>query len=109
MITLKQLQKLHLSLCNDAFDLVSKKGHDYNRKQQMSGDTLYNLRLPTLLGIDERPTQSCLNYMISKISRLSSLENPETKAKNESVRDSVRDLINYAIYFQAFYEEMQND
>lgn len=107
MISLKQLEKLHKNLCCEALELVSSKGFDYNRQKQNNGDTLYNLRLPTLLGVDERPTQSCLNFMISKISRLTSLENPETKAKNEKVRDSVRDLINYAIYFQAFYEEME--
>lgn len=105
MISLEQLQKLHKSICKDAFDLVGSKGHDYNLRQQESGDTLFNLRVPSILKIDETPMDTCLGYISGKLQRLISLKNPENLPKHESIRDAVRDIVNYSIYFEAFYEE----
>jgi len=43
MTTLKKVLKEHNRLCKNAYNMVEKKGADYNRKQQKDGDTLYNL------------------------------------------------------------------
>ena len=109
MISVHELLKLQEKLFNKASSLVAKKGHDYNRKQQLSGDTLFNLRIAAILGVVDRSTQSVLIRMIEKVMRLASLENPEVSAKvdDEKIEDMVADLINYTTYFYAFWKEQK--
>lgn len=107
MPTLERVKELHKQLTGDAFALIEKKGHDYNKDAQNTGDTLFNLRVAHLLGLVDTPQASVLVRICDKIMRLTSLRNPATQAqvKDENVRDTVRDLINYAVYFYAFYDE----
>lgn len=107
MPTLERVKELHKQLTGDAFALIEKKGHDYNKDQQNSGDTLYNLRVAHLLGLVDSPQASVLVRICDKLMRLTSLRNPSEQAqvKDENVRDTVRDAINYLVYYYAFYEE----
>ena len=57
MTTLKKVLSEHKRLCNEAFDLVEKKGADYNRAQQLKGDTLFNLTVAHQLGIVDSTTK----------------------------------------------------
>ena len=113
MSSLEQVIKLHKELCDHARSIIEKKGHDYNREQQKTGDTLFNLKVATLLGVTNTNTQSILVRLGDKYMRLISLtKNPHVKAsvKNESVRDTVEDMINYAIYdYIVWNEESLND
>lgn len=109
MPTLERVKELHKELTGDAFALIDKKGHDYNKDQQNNGDTLYNLRVAHLVGLVDSPQASVMVRICDKLMRMISLRNPTTAAevKDESVRDTVRDLINYAVYYYAFYDEQK--
>jgi hypothetical protein len=105
MISLEELQKLHNEVTGNAYRFVETKGHDYNNKQQKDGDTLFNLRVPSLLGICDDPVQTCLMNAANKVMRCSSLRTTDPAIKGESYQDSVEDAINYLIYSLAFYRE----
>jgi len=108
MISLKELKKIRKQLFADSEKLVKSKGHDYNKTQQQAGDTLFNLRVPALLGNVSSPTQTCIDYMSAKLMRLTSLQFTDPKVKGESFRDTILDMINYTTYLYAFYKEKNN-
>lgn len=106
--TLEQVLKKHEEICLKARTLIAKKGHDYNREQQDGGDTLFNMRVSTLLGITDTTTQGVLVRLSDKFQRLNSLtKNPKIspEVKDEAIADTVADIINYSIYDLIFYEE----
>ncbi len=112
MTTLGKVIDTHTDICTSALDLVSRKGRDYNRKQQNNGDTLFNMTVAKQLGIVDTTTQSILVRISDKMMRLISLtsnpkENPEIKT--ESVKDTVVDMVNYIVYLYCKYEEERND
>lgn len=112
MITLKQVLEKHIKLCDESRALIEKKGHDYNRSQQKSGDTLFNLRVAKLLGIVDTNTKSVLTRFCDKVMRLISLTsepNIDASVKDESIEDTIKDIINYAVYIDLFYEEMKQE
>jgi len=91
--------------------IVSKKGADYNRKQQANGNTLFNLEVCALLGIVPNVTTGLLVRISDKIMRLVSLaSNPkeQPEVKTESVRDTIMDLHNYLDYLGILYEEVRH-
>lgn len=108
MATLEHVLKIHKELCDEARALIEKKGHDYNKAQQHTGETLFNLKVAKLLGIVDTNTQSILVRMGDKMMRLISLtRDPSTTAevKDESIRDTIEDLINYSSYLYIVYLE----
>lgn len=108
MIKLETVLQVHREICEEAQRLISTKGADYNRAQQLAGDTLFNMRVGTILGITDTITQGVLNRISDKFMRLISLtKDPTVQAavKDESVRDTVRDVVNYVIYLYLFYVE----
>ena len=110
MASLEEVIKEHDKMCEEARDLIAKKGHDYNREQQDGGDTLFNLRVASLVGIVDNPCQGILVRLSDKFQRLNSLcKDPliQPEVKGEAVRDTVRDVINYSIYLEIFYREMR--
>ena len=97
-----------MKLCANAYDMIEKKGADYNRQQQNGGDTLYNLTVSTVLGSTDTTTQSILVRISDKLMRLVSLtKDPSTisEVKDESVQDTIEDTINYLVYLYCKYEE----
>ena len=112
MTTLKKVLSEHKRLCNEAFDLVEKKGADYNRAQQLKGDTLFNLTVAHQLGIVDSTTKSILVRISDKLMRLISLTgNPyeEAEVKDEKIADTVEDTINYLVYLYCKYQEARED
>lgn len=112
MTTLDKVIDTHIDICTSALNLVSRKGRDYNRKQQNNGDTLFNMTVAKQLGIVDTTTQSILVRISDKMMRLISLtsnpkENPEIKT--ESVFDTVVDMVNYIVYLYCKYEEERNE
>ena len=112
MTTLGKVIDTHTDICTSALDLVSRKGRDYNRKQQKDGDTLYNMTVAKQLGVVDTTTQSILVRISDKMMRLISLtsnpkENPEIKT--ESVKDTIVDMVNYIVYLYCKYEEERNE
>lgn len=112
MTKLEKVITTHKELCDNARKIIKLKGRDYNRKQQNNGDTLFNLTVAKQLGIVDTTTQSILVRISDKMMRLISLtSNPrETPAvKNESVRDTIEDTVNYMVYLYCKYEEERNE
>jgi hypothetical protein len=86
--------------------LVAKKGADYNRQQQNDGDTLFNLRVASLLGVVDSPETGILVRLSDKLMRLISLTKPgqEAAVKDESVLDTIADVHNYADYLGLLWQ-----
>jgi hypothetical protein len=109
MISLEDVLKIRKELYEESTALIAAKGHDYNRSQQDSGDTLFNLRVAALLGVVDSPAKSVMVRLIDKIMRMISLTDADPKVKGESIRDTVKDLHNYADYWYMFLMEAKNE
>jgi hypothetical protein len=96
-MTREGLLALHVKLCNEAKDLMVKKNHDYGA----NSDPFRNFRTFGSLGI--------LVRMSDKLARLHSyLENGKLKVEDETVRDTLLDIINYSVLFGGFLEDSKN-
>lgn len=83
-----RLLRLHSELCDEARILMEKKNHDYATPQ----DPYRNFRLYGLFGV--------LVRLGDKHARLQSfVESGEVKVDDETLRDTVEDIINYAVIF----------
>lgn len=91
--------KLHESLCKEALELSTRKNHDYAGK---GGEQPFaNFERCEAMGICTTG-QGFLVRMTDKLSRLASFEQAgEFKVKDESVKDTVLDIINYAALYYA--------
>ena len=112
MTTLKKVLKTHRELCDNSRSVIAIKGRDYNRKQQKSGDTLFNMSVCKMLGITDTIPQGILVRLSDKFMRLSSLcrdpkEHPAVT--DEKVKDTIQDTINYLVYLYIKYEEERNE
>ena len=108
MSTLAHVLEVHENLCNAARAIIKIKGRDYNREQQIDGDTLFNMSVSAILGITKTVTQGILVRISDKFMRLISLTKVPTETpavKNESVKDTIQDMINYRVYLYIKYEE----
>ena len=91
-------------------DLIEKKGHDNNRQQQHGGETLFNLKVAEILGIVSTAERGILVRLSDKFMRMISLMEPGVDPANvgESLRDTVKDLHNYADYALQLWEERRS-
>lgn len=107
MPALEEVKAFRERMFADSMALVEKKGADYNRDQQLSGDTLFNLRVAELLGIVPTAERGILVRLSDKFMRLISLMAPgrEPAVIGESVRDTVKDIHNYVDYALMLWEE----
>lgn len=94
-----QYLKLHESLCKEALELSTRKNHDYAGK---GGEQPFaNFERCEAMGICTTG-QGFLVRITDKLSRLSSFEQAgEFKVKDESVKDTVLDIVNYAVLYYA--------
>lgn len=107
MPSLDQVLEFRKRMYEESSDIIRKKGHDYNRRQQLGGDTLFNLKVAAIMGIVETPEQGILVRLMDKMMRLASLMTADVEAavKDESVRDTVKDVHNYVDYALQLWEE----
>jgi hypothetical protein len=107
MPSLQEVKDFRQRMFDESMALVDKKGSDYNRQQQLDGDTLFNLRVAELLGIVATAERGILVRLSDKFMRLISLMQPgvEAAVSDESVRDTVRDVHNYIDYALLLWEE----
>jgi hypothetical protein len=106
--TLENVLAIHEQICKEARAIVETKGADYNRDQQKSGNTLFNLTVCAILGIVNHACVGLLVRISDKFMRLISLtKDPlrEARVKDEKVKDTVIDLINYTIYLYILWRE----
>lgn len=96
--TLDEVLEFRQEMFERSKEIVRTKGADYNRQQQLEGDTLFNLRVCALLGIVDLPEQGLLVRLSDKLCRLVSLVNAPPAVENESFEDTVIDIHNYVDY-----------
>ena len=100
-MTLSEVNELHAHVCDTAAALRARKAHDYSPGE----DSLASLKACELLGICTA-SQGILIRMQDKLSRLSALaEKKAGVVKEESVTDTVLDLINYSVLFLAVRDD----
>jgi hypothetical protein len=81
----------HVRLCHDALELMAKKNHDYASIE----DPYRNFRQFGRFGI--------LVRLGDKFARLRSFEEQgELKVQDESIRDTLLDIINYAVLYYGY-------
>lgn len=92
-VQVSELIKLHQQLCDEARTIMRDKNHDYRGGTE---DPYANFRGATFLGVS--PILGILLRMQDKIQRIKTFdEKGELKAHNESLKDAVIDVINYAV------------
>ena len=99
----ERLLKNHERLCTTALNLMKRKNHDYAGR---GGESPFaNFTRCEAMGICTTE-QGFLVRMTDKMSRLSSfIEAGTLQVKDESVEDTILDIINYAVLFQSFLQE----
>lgn len=108
MTSIKKVLREHRNICNNAYNIVEKKGMDYARDQHKNGDTLANISNSKNWGITDTVCQGLLVRLADKFSRLISLtKNPNENpmVNDEKVSDTIEDTINYLIYLKIKYDE----
>ena len=97
------LLKLHARLSQEARDLMERKNHDY------SGGESKELPFLNFSRVESRGITStekgCLGRMTDKMSRLSTFcKEGSFKVDDESLRDTILDIINYSILLYDYVE-----
>ena len=93
-ITRDHLVEIHEQITENALQTMQKKNMDYAH----DSDVFRNFRFFGLLGV--------LVRMSDKLARLRTFEERGTfSVADESVRDTIEDLINYAVIFYAMTQE----
>lgn len=107
MPSLNDVKSFREEMFAQSMALIDKKGADYNRQQQLNGDTLFNLKVCEILGIVSTAERGILVRLSDKFMRLISLmqQGEDPAVKGESVRDTVRDIHNYIDYALQLFEE----
>jgi len=96
MLNREELLKTHNDLTAKAREIMTAKNQDYATDK----DVFRNLRLFGGLGI--------LVRMSDKLARLRSFEeNKEFAVADEKLSDTIQDLINYAVLYYAFKNEVK--
>ena len=97
-------QKFLVSIKNtfqQAEELIKRKNADYANDV----DPFLNFRMSSQVGVD--PARGILVRISDKITRISNLLDREAQVKDESIRDSIKDAINYLAILQALLEEKE--
>lgn len=88
----------------NCLEILKKKNHDYSGDR----DELFNFKLVEQLGILSTE-KGILVRMVDKISRLSTLLDKEAHVADESIQDTLDDLINYAVILGYCLERRYDD
>lgn len=83
-------------------EIMLKKGNDYANQDRLSNFKLAG----NISGIS--PEIQCLSLISTKVARLGTLLNSKNKPNNESIEDSVIDLINYSALLHMILSEYKS-
>lgn len=98
-MTLEQQQRHFERMINKMAEVMMSKGDDY-----ANADRLSNFKTAgAIVGISAEV--NCLSLIATKVARLGVLLNNKETPNNESIRDSVLDLANYAILLDMLLSE----
>ena len=85
-----------------ALEIMTKKRHDYSGLE----DPFRNLRDAEFMGVD--PLKGVMVRIMDKFARVRSfIEQGELKVKDEAIRDTLVDVLNYTCILAAMIEEQQ--
>jgi hypothetical protein len=102
------LLELHKELCAESRRLMEVKNHDYSGGQD-SSDPFLNFSRVERLGITDTKTGFMVR-ITDKISRLITfIQTGSFKVKDEALRDTIMDLINYSILLYAYTQHEKDD
>ena len=73
-------------------DIAKRKNNDYAGEK--TADPYKNLKGSTFVGVS--PDRAILVRMMDKMSRISNLLSQDNAVKDESIADTLRDIINYS-------------
>jgi len=104
VLTPKDIEKMQDRLFGFCRSQAKKKGNDYSGNSE---DTFMNLRRVKDFKCTQNDMQTVLAELVKKCSRMSNFSMPGfvSEVTEESAFDTVSDLINYATYWQMFFEE----
>jgi len=106
-MTRDELLQTHTQLCTKAQELMRKKNADYAGRG--GTEPFANFTRTEAMGICSTE-RGMLVRMTDKMSRLSSfMESGEFKVKDESLQDTVLDMINYSVLLYAYLQDKQGD
>ena len=96
-ITTKDIARFQDLIFTKCRDDMNSKGNDYSGKGK---DTFANIRLAYELGLVKTPAASAFVRALDKVMRIKNLTDPEIsqQVKDESLEDTLGDLINYFTY-----------
>lgn len=102
----KELFKLHTDTCKQAYDLMHAKNRDYAHQD---GSPFHNLRACKTVGVN--PLSGVLVRCVDKFSRITTfIENGKLLVSDESVDDSIVDVINYMVILRGMIiEDKENN
>lgn len=98
-MTVEQQQRHFERMINKMAETMISKGDDYANEDRLSNFKLAG----AISGISAEV--NCLSLIATKVARLGNLLNSKEKPNNESIRDSVLDLANYAILLDMILSE----
>lgn len=96
------LLKLHEELCNQARTLMAKKNHDYSKNGPFD-----NFKVCEALQITSAENGILVRFG-DKISRLVSISDKGAQVSDESIKDTILDVINYAVLYYGVHLEKTN-
>jgi len=102
-MNLQQQQEHFERFITNQKETLLKKGNDYADEDRLSNFK----RAGSIISIS--PEQNCLSLIATKVARLGVLLTGNKNPDNESIRDSILDLANYAILLDALLDEKQRD
>ncbi len=81
-------------------DLVIRKNNDYSGLKNADNDPFKNIRGAEFVGVPNE--RGILVRMMDKMGRISSLLSQDAQVKEESINDTLDDLINYSVILKSY-------
>jgi hypothetical protein len=102
-----RLLTLHKELCDEARSLSERKNHDYSGGKDDTHPFL-NFTRCEAMGICKTEA-GILVRLTDKMSRLSTfITTGEFKVKDEALRDTILDIVNYSVILYAYTQSQKN-
>ena len=100
-MTRDELVQIHRELCERSCELMRRKSEDY----ATGHDPFANFKRGEILGF-ATAEEGLMLRVVDKVSRISTfLKKGHLNVENESVSDSIMDIINYMVLLQGMLED----
>ena len=89
---------------NECLEIATRKNNDYAGEK--TTDPYKNLKGSLFVGVS--PDRAILVRMMDKMSRVSNLLSQENAVKDESIKDTLKDIINYSAILLSYLKNEKN-